>query len=235
MQKLSGLQAIRTTSPWPLRSHGGACTQAMRWQVGSGTVLTLRPLQPADGQLLASFFETALSPRSRRQRFHGAVGRLSAQRLAQLADADFVRNHAWVLTRQAEGGNEQAVAEARFHVDCLGVQAEFALAVADEWQGQGLGSRLLVWLTAQANALHLQSLQGDVQFGNAPMHALARSQGLCCEPAPDGETHFVATLALTPSSAEDMCLPARPLARALAMATDRLLAARLALALSFAR
>jgi acetyltransferase len=172
------------------------------WAADNGARYTLRPLQAQDADLLAVLLNDSLAGPSRYQRFHGTLGRLSAQRLLHLANADFVRHHAWVVTLDDAHGT-QAVAEARFHVSADGLQAEFALATADRWQRQGIGTRLMRRMLAAARSHGLQRLHGEVLCHNAAMFALLRRCELACLPHPQDPGLMVA----------ERCLPARPTAR----------------------
>jgi acetyltransferase len=82
------------------------------------------------------------------------------------------------LVVQREGGDEAIVADARYVRDASddGV-AEFAIAVADEWQGRGLGRALLARLVDQARRQGLRRLLGDVLHENRRMMALVREAG----------------------------------------------------------
>jgi acetyltransferase len=153
------------------------------WTAANGDRYTLRPLQAPDAELLAGLLNGSLAGASRFQRFHGTLGRLSAQRLLQLADADFVRHHAWVVTLDDAHGT-QAVAEARFHVSADGQQAEFALSTADRWQRQGIATRLMRRMLAAARQHGLRRLHGEVLCHNEAMFALLRRCELACLPHP---------------------------------------------------
>jgi acetyltransferase len=153
------------------------------WTAANGARYTLRPLRAPDTELLAGLLNGSLAGPSRFQRFHGTLGRLSAQRLLQLADADFVRHHAWVVTLDDAQGT-QAVAEARFHVSADGRQAEFALSTADRWQRQGIATRLMRRMLAAARQHGLQRLHGEVLCHNEAMFALLRRCELACLPHP---------------------------------------------------
>jgi acetyltransferase len=65
--------------------------------------------------------------------------------------------------------------------------AEFALVVADAWQGQGLGRRLLERLLERAAEAGVRKLNGFVLADNAPMRALAARFGFDCTPDRDPE------------------------------------------------
>jgi L-amino acid N-acyltransferase YncA len=133
---------------------------------------------------LSALLDDGLSRHCRFLRFHGSLGRLSAPRLAQLACADFVRHHAWVVTAH-EGSQTLAVAEARFWVAADGRCAEFALSIADAWQAQGLGTRLLQTLAGAACEHGVKRLHGSVLGANTAMFALLRRCGFGCTAAED--------------------------------------------------
>jgi RimJ/RimL family protein N-acetyltransferase len=56
-------------------------------------------------------------------------------------------------------------------------EAEFALAVGDAWQGQGLGRALVRRLATHARATGLAALTGTVMAGNEPMLHLMKTLG----------------------------------------------------------
>ena len=159
-------QPAATGAPAP---HAPAAT----WRAPCGTALRVRPLCPADTPLLDDLFD-GLSPRSRRLRFHAALRRLPPQQLAWLASPDFARRGGCIVTRLV-GGMELAVAEGMWVRSGPAGHGEFALSVADAWQHQGLGRRLLQHLADSARAHGLQHLHGDVLPGNVAMQALAGS------------------------------------------------------------
>jgi acetyltransferase len=165
------------------------------WVAECGTTLRLRTVRPQDAPLLGELFEDGLSPASRRLRFHTAVRSLSPLQLNWLASPDFLSHAAFIVTRQA-GGLEHAVAEARWVRGGSASGAEFALSVADAWQHQGIGRRLLHALIDSARAHGLQGLVGDVLPANRAMQALAQCLHFDCVPHPDDDDLLCATLPL---------------------------------------
>lgn len=137
--------------------------------------VTLRPIRPDDADALQSFVR-ALSPASRRLRFHAALNELSAAMLTALTCVDQRRHVAFVLT-VTEGGTERIVGEARFAVAGDRDTAEFGVAVADAFQGRGLAERLVDALMDAARASGLRWLVGEVLAGNARMLAFTRRFG----------------------------------------------------------
>ena len=135
---------------WPPMAGGdrsGGCSGA--WQRGryrervllrDGRSVLLRPAHHHDAALLQSFF-AELSPRSRLLRFHGAVNGLSDAAARTLSTQVASRHVALVALADGPDGLPELCAEARYAVDedLDGEEAEFGIAVADEWQQLGLG------------------------------------------------------------------------------------------------
>lgn len=197
--RLFGLFGL-TRGPAPLAGSWPAQLPPLEhgtsWTSACGTHLELRAVRPDDAALLGELFEDGLSRSARYSRFHGAVGRLSAARLAWMADADFKHHVAFIVTRY-EDGLEHAVAEGRWVRTAVAPGAEFALSVADDWQGCGIGRRLLSALVQAGREQGLPCLLGDVLPGNQAMQALARAHGFECAPHPDDAELMRAELHLT--------------------------------------
>ena len=74
-------------------------------------------------------------------------------------------------------GNPFIIAEARCVLDEAERTAEFAVAVADEYQRRGLGIELLKTLVTYASKKGVRRLFGEILADNQPMVALARRGG----------------------------------------------------------
>jgi acetyltransferase len=153
--------------PGPLRSE----SLALR----NGRQVTLRPVRPDDAAATQRFI-ASLSPRSRLLRFHGAVNQVPAAVLREMTDVDQQRHVALVAEALTDDGLPRLVAEARYVLDEDG-QAEFAVAVADDWQRLGLARALLRRLGRHAQRHGAGGLHGSVMAGNEPMLALMREFG----------------------------------------------------------
>ncbi|MCE4536506.1 GNAT family N-acetyltransferase [Pelomonas sp. P7] len=161
----------------------GAAT-GERWTLAGGHVLHLRPLAPGDAAAEQVFFN-GLSLDSRVLRFHFGLRELSPSLLKLLTEVDQRLHRAWVLVLPGPEG--AIVADARFVADPARTgAAEFALAVADAWQGRGLGRRLMAHLITEARRQGLRELSGDVLADNRRMLALLRDLGVRLLGHPDG-------------------------------------------------
>jgi len=161
-----------------------SAAEAQRWTLPGGRVAWLRPLQPGDVGAEQRFFN-GLSLDSRHQRFHFGLRELSPGLLKLLTDVDQCLHRAWVV--ESEESGSPVIADARFVCDPdQPTTAEFALAVADDWQGRGLGRRLMAHLVVEARRQRVQRLFGDLLAENRRMLALMRDFGARLQAHPDG-------------------------------------------------
>jgi acetyltransferase len=136
-----------------------------------GRVVRVRPIRPEDAARELRFFNR-LSDKSRFQRFMQYVRELSPRMLARFTQLDYDRELALVALWE-----DEFVAVGRYAPNADGVSAEFALAVADDWQGKGLGHQLLEKLCDAARAAGYRALYGQILDANRDMLELARHLG----------------------------------------------------------
>jgi acetyltransferase len=135
--------------------------------------LTLRRLGPADADAVQQFVRT-LSAWTRTERYFAPIRELNARQLRRITRPDQGRD-----TALAAFAGERLVALA----ECA--DGEFAVVVADDWQGLGLGEALVQRLLAHAEDQRLPALHGLVRERNRPMLRLARRLGFRAAPAED--------------------------------------------------
>lgn len=175
-------------------STAGTRIREESWTARGGRQVTLRPVRPADHDGLRTFVD-ALSRESRYYRF------MTGGRVADEIIHGFVAHHpqrdvAVVVTVQAEDGVESIVANAEYVVNPENV-AELAVVVADDWQGQGLGRRLIQRLQQIARASQLQGMRGDVLSENRRMLAIMRDCGFAARRNPEDSFLHEVSLSLT--------------------------------------
>jgi GNAT superfamily N-acetyltransferase len=184
--------------------HSEARTGAHEsWTVGRGVKVTLRPTRTEDGGALRAMVD-GLSRESRYFRFLTG-GRVVDEIVDGLATPgpDGV---ALVVVAHGGDGAPAIVASAEYVVS--GRIAEFAVVVADAWQGQGLGRRLIARLCELARTAGLRGLRGDVLSENRRMLAILRGLGFASHRNPqDSYLHEVA-LALGEPARSVQRLPA---------------------------
>jgi len=139
-----------------------------------GRRVILCPVDSKDASAEQAFVG-ALSPNSRYRRFHFGMRELPEQLLREMTEID-QRQHVALVARP-DTAEETIVADARYVRTTDADEAEFAVMVADAWQGAGLGRELLQRLARHARANGVRRLYGDVLWGNEPMIGLVRALG----------------------------------------------------------
>jgi GNAT superfamily N-acetyltransferase len=144
-----------------------------RLLLSDGRSVVMRPVLPQDAQA-EQLFVRGLSPASRLLRFHIGIRELSPDTLRALTDIDQRRHVGIVAQRDDDADEPVIVADARYVMQDDSGEAEFALAVADEWQGAGLGRALMTRLLAHARKHGVTRLAGEVLHDNARMIQMVR-------------------------------------------------------------
>jgi acetyltransferase len=146
------------------------------WTLPDGSAATLRPIRPSDMELERAFVRN-LSPQSKFKRFLSELRELSPDQLYRFTHPDHAREAAYVVIRSTVAGEEE-IGVGRFVVaGDDGETCEFAVTVADAWQGKGVGGHLMRALLRDARARGLKRMEGYVLGANTPMLEFVRRQG----------------------------------------------------------
>ena len=138
--------------------------------------VAIRAMTVKDQDLLRSFFQN-LSPSARYRRFMSPMRNVADSIIQHLSAVD-QNNHVAYLAETWQDGAPIMIAEARYvlgqksQYDC-----EFAIAVADQWQGRGIGHKLLSRLERQAAQSGRHELTADTLPENSAMIGLAKRCG----------------------------------------------------------
>jgi acetyltransferase len=144
------------------------------WTAADGTAVRIRPIAASDFELELAFTQ-GLSRESGYRRLMSAR-RLSRAEIERFVGIDGDCEVALIATT-AHAGGERQIGVARFAREQCGETAEIALVVADDWQGRGLGRRLLTGLIASARRHGVRRLVGTTLSDNGAMLRLAQALG----------------------------------------------------------
>jgi L-amino acid N-acyltransferase YncA len=165
-----------------------------------GRRATIRPIRRDDVARTAAFID-ALSTQSKHGLFLAGITRLSDAAMQRLCDSRSPRDMAYVATAQGAEGERQigvcryAGADSAEGAD-EGMDAEISVAVADDWQHQGLGKLLLGRLIEYARAHGVRRLYSMDAANNDAMRRLARDLGFSEQPDPDDIHQVIYSLQL---------------------------------------
>ena len=144
-------------------------------ELPDGTIVPYRAIAPDNAASLQRFHHR-LSERSIYLRFFGAKPELSDRKAGYFANVDGQDRFALIaLDPEREG---EIIAVVSFDREGDTDRAEYAVAVADEWQGKGLGLALTRRLIECALKRGVTVFTGVVLFENKRMLNLLRDLGL---------------------------------------------------------
>jgi len=156
------------------------------WTLASGESLRVRPVRHDDGALEEAFVR-GLSLESRYQRMLSGGVKVTPEWIESMTHIDYHRHMAFAVTSVIDGV-EPFVGVGRYVVDAATPGAEVALVIADAWQRQGIGRRLLATLLDHAQSAGVEQLVGVVLATNVAMLRLARSLGFTVSAEPGDAT-----------------------------------------------
>lgn len=137
---------------------------------GRGRV-RVRAIQSTDTAELERFY-SGLSAESRQTRFFSTIPGLSHTESVTLCATDHDHREGFVAVVDGHARDQERIVG---HL-CLepdgAPAAEVAIAVADEFQHQGIGRRLMAAGVAWARDKHIPALTATMLAGNAPIHRL---------------------------------------------------------------
>jgi acetyltransferase len=142
-----------------------------REKLDDHSTLLVRPLRPDDADRANQFIEK-VSETSLYQRFLKPQTELSGAMITQLTLLDM--HNELALVGHIEPGN-QPIGIARFGRD--GDDCEFSILILDEWQGKGLGFRLMQRLILAAKKYGYKAMYGHVLPDNLHMLRLSKRLG----------------------------------------------------------
>ncbi len=140
-----------------------------------GTPLHVRPIRPADAELERAFVN-GLSEQSKYFRFFYRLHELTPAMLARFTQVDYDRELALVAIDDADG-RSTFVGVSRYIANPDRESAEFAIVVADAWQGRGVGRVLMLRLIEYAKQRGLSRLEGAVLRSNPNMRHFTEALG----------------------------------------------------------
>jgi len=153
---------------------------ASTWTSNDGTLLTVRPIRPEDEPLMVKFHLT-LSEETVHLRYFGAARlekRIAHERLTRICFNDYDREIALVAIRQDPTAKEDEIIGVGRLTKVHGLnQAEFAILIADQFQGLGLGTKFLSRLVEIGRHEGIELIFGNILPENYPMQHVAKKVG----------------------------------------------------------
>jgi acetyltransferase len=154
---------------------GAANRFADAWRLRDGSLAVIRPAAAGDAAAIQALVRS-LTPTSRYSRFFSGVQELSPEWLERFSRAE-PRGDVSLLATVLRDGRETLVGMGQYAADPWPKRCDFAVLVADEWQGRGIGRRLLGNLECLAREAGFERIEGEVLAHNSAMLGLAHAMG----------------------------------------------------------
>jgi acetyltransferase len=172
-------------SPYPSRF-------VVPWKCRDGRAVLLRPIRPEDEKLQREFLE-GLSEESMRYRFFYVVKDITHDMLTRFCNIDYDREMA-IVAEYSENGNRRNVGVGRLLIEPGDESAEFAVLVADGFQGVGLGLKLCDLLIGIGRDKGVKSIYAIVLNENVKMINLGKRLNFSIERLSAEETKLTLEL-----------------------------------------
>jgi acetyltransferase len=148
------------------------CRDRLELDEASVTIRTMRPA----GRDMEQQFTRNPSPLTRYHRFHTALRELRPCMLDRFTRVDYPDEMA-LIAAIPDADGEREIGVSRFARSPGADHAEIAVVVAHEWQGHGIGLRLLLDLRNLAREAGIRHPEASVLPQNRGMPGLARAPG----------------------------------------------------------
>lgn len=160
-----------------------------------GSRMMLRPIRSEDTDSWLAFV-SRLSRRTKYLRFH-SLPKLTMEEAIRFCTVDYTNTFAFVA--EVLGDRRQdIVAIGRYYRLPIKHSAEVALVIEDAYQGKGIGTKLMEWLTNVARENGITTFEADVLAGNEEMMTVFRDYGFhITSELQEGVYHVILPIART--------------------------------------
>ncbi|MBR9920492.1 MAG: bifunctional acetate--CoA ligase family protein/GNAT family N-acetyltransferase [Bacteroidetes bacterium] len=146
------------------------------FRLKDGTDVVIRPIKPEDEPLERAFFGK-LSKQTQYYRFFGFMDNITHELLTRYTQIDYDRELALIAETENEQGEKEMIGVVRIVNDSNENSAEFAIVVADKWQGQGLGNYFTDLILKIAEERGIERIYANVMQANTTMLHMFRKRG----------------------------------------------------------
>lgn len=151
-------------TPYPIR-------YVMPWRLRDATEIILRPVRPEDEPFLFELFDS-LSEKTATERFFSPIKEWTHPMLTRFCNIDYDREIA--IVAELREGEKRMIRGVSSLVVGAWQKSEFAVLVHDDYQGKGLGPKLIDILIGIGHEKGLEEIHGTVLTDNVRMLALLK-------------------------------------------------------------
>lgn len=164
-------------TPYPTR-------YIMPWTLPDGITLLLRPVKPEDAPLIEEMY-ASVSEEAFHGRFFQANKKTSTGMHIRQCSVDYDREMG-IVAETKENDKRRIVGFGMLITEPSQKSGEYAILIHDDYQGKGLGYKLVDVLIGIAQDKGLKEILGYVLAKNRKMHNVCKMLGFTVEGLPDG-------------------------------------------------
>ncbi len=154
-----------------------------------GRMVSFRPIKPTDERLLKDFFYS-LSDETIYMRYFSHVRLMPHERLQEETNLDF-ENKLTIVAMNADSEVDQIVGVGQYGLNPSNNTGEISVSLRDDWQGMGVGRKLLGMLVEAGKKRGLTGLTGYVLPSNRKMLHLFLAFGFASRYDASEEAYFL--------------------------------------------
>jgi acetyltransferase len=154
------------------------------WRLKNGREIILRPIKPEDEPMWLEMFQS-FSEESIRYRFFQMLKDTSHELRVRYCNVDYDREIA-IVAELNEAGRRKILGVGRLSTEPDGKSGELAFIIVDEWQGLGLGTKIVDYVLEIAKEKGIEKVFAIMLTDNCRALSLTRKMGFKQEYLSDG-------------------------------------------------
>jgi len=164
----------------------------INWTLPDGRAVIFRPVRPEDEPLEHEML-TSLSEKTLKERFFQVIKQITHEMHVRLCNIDYEREMA-IVAEIREGERRRLIGMGRLIIEPDLKKAEFAVVVHDDFQGLGLGYKLVDTVIGIGHEKGVEEIYGFVLSENVKMLRMCNKLGCTIQPMEDEITKVTLTL-----------------------------------------
>jgi acetyltransferase len=163
-----------------------------RWKLKNGQEVLLRPIKPEDEPMWLEMFQS-FSEESIRYRFFQLLKDTPHEVRVRYCNIDYDREIA-IVAELSEENHRRILGVGRLSIEADGKSGELAFIIVDQWQGQGLGTKIVDYVLEIAKEMGVETVYAIMLPDNQRALNLTKKMGFKLEYLSDGTVKGILNL-----------------------------------------
>ncbi|HMB44911.1 MAG TPA: bifunctional acetate--CoA ligase family protein/GNAT family N-acetyltransferase [Candidatus Methanoperedens sp.] len=163
------------------------------WKLRDGRTVILRPIKPEDEPMWLEMFHNFSEESIHFRLFQTIIEPVAHEFSARYCNIDYDRELA-IVAEMEDNGQRKMLGVVRLNIDPSEKTGEISFIVADQWQGQGLGSKMVDYVIEICKDKKLEKINAVMLPDNFRAIQLFREMGFSIESMDDGTQKAILNL-----------------------------------------